>query len=449
VLCLDEPETLVVARNGSPVCIGVGDGEYVVASDPSAIIEHTRRLIFLDDHEIAALRADDLRTFTIENVPTVKQVEEVKWDVGMLSTGGYETFMLKEIHEQPETIHNAFRGRLDVQGATARLGGLLALGRELVQLRKIVITACGTALHAGMVAEYLLEDVARLPVEIEFASEFRYRNPVLEFGTAVIVISQSGETADTIAALREAKRRGVLVLAVSNVIGSSIARESDAGVYIHAGPEIGVASTKAFTSQLTVLYLISLLLGRARHIGAPEGLHMIRELEAIPDKVRSILAREDEVKEIARAFEDVHSCLYLGRGYGFPVALEGALKLKEISYIHAEGYPAAEMKHGPIALITPHVPSVFIATKSDVYEKVRGNIEEVKARGGPVIAIATEGDEEIGDRADHVFWIPECPDALMPLLAVVPLQLLAYHVARNRGLDVDKPRNLAKSVTVE
>jgi len=444
------PDTIVVARNGSPIVVGVGDDEYFVASDVAALVEHTKQIIYLDDNEIGVLKPNSFESLTIDNVPTTKRITEVDWDVGMIGMNGFDTFMAKEIHEQPETIKAAFRGRLYHKECEARLGGLMDLGKTFFETQRIIISACGTAWHAGLVGECMIEDIARIPVEVEYASEFRYRNPVIQPGTIVLVISQSGETADTLAALREAKRRGVPALAISNVVGSTIARESDAGVYIHAGPEIGVASTKAFTSQVVALYLISLMLGRARGVGAAQGMKMIRALEKIPGQVAQVLGTEEQVKALAeKYYGKAENSLFLGRGYNFPIALEGALKLKEISYVHAEGYPAAEMKHGPIALITEDMPVVFIAIQDSIYDKILVNMEEVKARGGKVIAIATEGDKAITDIADDVVYVPPAPEPLTPLLTVVPLQLLAYHVAKMKGCDVDKPRNLAKSVTVE
>ena len=450
VICRQCPDTIVVARNGSPIVIGVGEDEYFVASDISAIVEHTKQIVYLDDNEIGVLKPGGLESLTIDNVPTIKKVTEVDWDIEMIGLGGFDTFMAKEIHEQPDSIRAAFRGRLYKQECEARLGGLMDLGEKFFEAKRVIISACGTAWHAGLIGECMIEDIARIPVEVEYASEFRYRNPIIEPGTIVVAISQSGETADTLAALHEAKRRGVPVLAISNVVGSTIARESDAGVYIHAGPEIGVASTKAFTSQVVALYLISLMLGRAKGVGAAEGLKMITALEEIPGQVERVLKTEEHVKHLAKKYySTAENSLFLGRGYNFPIALEGALKLKEISYVHAEGYPAAEMKHGPIALITEDMPVVFIAVRDSIYDKILINMEEVKARGGKVIAIATEGDTSIEQIADDVVFVPAAPESLTPLLTVVPLQLLAYHVAEMKGCDVDKPRNLAKSVTVE
>ena len=371
------------------------------------------------------------------------------WNIDMIEKGGYEHFMLKEIHEQPQALRNALRGRIEAKCGSVRLGGLICHEKTLSDAKRIVIVACGTSWHAGLVGEYMMEELARIPVEVEYASEFRYRNPVIEEGTIVIAISQSGETADTLAAMREAKNKGAKLLSICNVVGSSIAREADCGIYLHIGPEIGVASTKAFTAQIAVLYLFTLYMMKLRNTNVSMLSDMSKVIQSIPDKVQNILNMEDEIKELARIYKDSEHALYLGRGYNYPVALEGALKLKEISYIHAEGYPAAEMKHGPIALINKDMPVVFIATQDKVYGKILSNIEEVKSRGGRVIAIATEGDGYIAEKVDHVFYIPKTSDTLTPMLSVIPLQLLAYHMAVMRGCDVDKPRNLAKSVTVE
>ncbi|NUM80410.1 glutamine--fructose-6-phosphate transaminase (isomerizing) [bacterium] len=449
VVSARDPYKIVVARHGSPLVLGQGNDEFFAASDASAIVAHTRQVVYLEDNEMAVITLDGITTKNMENQPIIKKVEEITFDVAQIEKQGYAHFMLKEIFEQPNTITDAMRGRLVVDEGISRLGGLSEQIDALKSAKKIVFIACGTSWHAALVGEYMIEEFARIPVEVEYASEFRYRNPVMEEGTVVIVISQSGETADTLAAMREAKRRGATVLGICNVVGSTIARETDAGVYIHAGPEIGVASTKAFTSQLTVIALITVLLARLRNMSAVEGKQIVEEMLTLPDKVRTILTSNDLIREIAEKYIDKRNFLYLGRGYNFPVALEGALKLKEISYIHAEGYPAAEMKHGPIALIDEDMPTVFIAPKDAIYDKVVSNIEEVRARGGKIIAITTEGNTEIRSKAEHVIYVPKTHDFLMPILSVIPLQMLAYHMAVLRGCNVDQPRNLAKSVTVE
>jgi glucosamine--fructose-6-phosphate aminotransferase (isomerizing) len=449
VVSADEPDRIVVARNGSPLLIGIGENQNFVASDVAAILHHTRQVIYLDDHEMAVVTRDGFRTTSLDNVHVPKEIEEVDWDLGDIEKAGYPHFMLKEILEQPETVCNAMRGRFDDEALTAHLGGLGMSDEDLRNIERIIITACGTSWHAGMIGEYMIEELARIPVEVEYASEFRYRNPIITPNTIAIAISQSGETMDTLWAMREARMKGALALGICNVVGSTIARESDGGCYTHAGPEIGVASTKAFTAQITVLALLTLALARVRERDRAWGREFIAEMRLLPERVRRILEKNDEIRSLAEKYKDHDNFLYLGRGYNFPVAMEGALKLKEISYIHAEGYPAAEMKHGPIALIDRNMPVVFIAPRDRAYEKVLGNIEEVRARSGQVIAIATEGDEEIREKADHVFHIPITLPALMPILSVIPLQLLAYHIAVLRGCDVDQPRNLAKSVTVE
>jgi len=449
VISRDDPGKIVGARHGSPLVVGICDSEYVLASDVSAIIRHTNQVVYLDDEEMVVLTPRGIHTTTIREETVSKRVETVDWDLEKIEKAGYAHFMLKEIFEQPQSLRNTLRGRLLADEGTSRLGGLNMSPAELRAITRVVITACGTSWHAGMIGEYLIEELARIPVEVEYASEFRYRNPILEPGTVVIAVSQSGETADTLAAMREAKRRGARVLGVCNVVGSTIARESGGGVYIHAGPEIGVASTKAFTSQVAALALLTLYLGRLGELSPELGAELTRELASIPDKIERILAGADKVKAIARAYARHNNFLYLGRGYNFPVALEGALKLKEISYIHAEGYPAAEMKHGPIALIDENMPVVFICTQDSAYEKVLNNMEEVRARRGKIIAIASEGDEHVATKADHVLYIPRVLGPLTPLLSVVPLQLLAYYIAVERKCDVDQPRNLAKSVTVE
>jgi glucosamine--fructose-6-phosphate aminotransferase (isomerizing) len=443
------PEKIVAARNGAPLLVGQGDGENFVASDVAAILRYTNKVVYMEDKEIATVTANDFRISTIEKVDITPKVEEIGWTLEMIEKAGHDYFMHKEIHEQPETLRNAMRGRLNLEEGTVRLNGLTDHLEDLSKIRRVIITACGTSWHAAMIGEYLLEEYAKIPVEVEYASEFRYRSPIIDEGTVVLVISQSGETADTLAAMREAQRRGAKALGIVNVVGSTIARESDGGVYIHAGPEIGVASTKAFTSQIMVLSLITILLGRMRNISYNMGKEMIEALMSVPDKIQKILDNEEQIKGIAEKYYRHNNFLYLGRGVNFPVALEGALKLKEISYIHAEGYPAAEMKHGPIALIDENMPAVVIATRDSIYDKVMSNIAQVKARNGNVIAIATEGDTEIAERVNHVIYIPQIKQCFTPLLAVIPLQLMAYHMAVLRGCNVDQPRNLAKSVTVE
>jgi len=449
IICADEPDKLIAARKGSPLVIGIGEDEFIVASDASAIVSHTRQVVYLEDGEIAVLTRTGFTTKTIDDVPVTKEVEEITFDIEQLEKGGFPHFMLKEIHQQPETIRDAMRGRLLPAEGTARLGGLDSVKDRLRQAKRIVFTACGTSWHAALVGEYMLEHYAHVPVEVEYASEFRYRNPVLSEEDVVFVLSQSGETADTLAALREAKRQGALGLGIVNVVGSSIARETDAGVYIHAGAEIGVASTKAFTGQLTMLALITLMIARMKNLSVIEGQRIVEGLQLLPELSKRILSNTQNVEKIAEQFKDARNFLYLGRGYNFPVALEGALKLKEISYIHAEGYPAAEMKHGPIALIDENMPVVVVVPQDDIREKVMSNIEEVRARGGRIIAVATEGDTDIHRLAEHVITIPQTIPMLTPILSVIPLHLLAYYIAVARGCNVDQPRNLAKSVTVE
>jgi glucosamine--fructose-6-phosphate aminotransferase (isomerizing) len=449
VMSADEPDKIVVARKGSPLIIGVGKDEYVIASDASAILEHTANVVYLSDNEMAVVTRDGLRTMTLDNVPVSKEVEQIEWSLEQIAKGGYAHFMLKEIFEQPEAVRTSLGGRLDLRDMRVQLGGLDRVARDLAKTRRVILTGCGTAWHAGLVGEYLFEELARIPTEVEYASEFRYRNPIIEDGTVVIAISQSGETADTLAALREAKEKGALVLGIVNVVGSTIARETDAGVYLHAGPEIGVASTKAFTCQVIVEALIALMVGRRRFMSQAMMEEYLRELSAIPDKMTTVLEQSDEIRKIVAEHVDRDNWLFLGRGHNYPIALEGALKLKEISYIHAEGLPAAEMKHGPIALIHEGMPVVFLAPQCPTYDKICSNIEEVRARRGRIIAVATEGDDRIRQYAEHVIYVPDCPAPLQPLLTVIPLQLLAYHAAVARGCNVDKPRNLAKSVTVE
>jgi glucosamine--fructose-6-phosphate aminotransferase (isomerizing) len=446
----EEPGVLVAARKGSPLLVGVGENEWFVASDASPLLQHTRSVVYLDDGELAVLTREGYRVRNLVTARISKEVNQIDWDLTQVERGGYPHFMLKEICEQPESLRNTLRGHLLEEEGTARVTGLNLTDDELKQFERVIITACGTSWHSGIIGEYMLEEMARLPVEVEYASEFRYRNPVVDPHTLVIGISQSGETADTLAAIREAKRRGARTIGLVNVVGSTIAREVDGGTYLHAGPEVGVASTKAFTSQVAALALISLRIARLRNLSILQGRQFIEALQRLPDQVHQILERTSEIEQLADRFlRTTRNALYLGRGVNFPVALEGALKLKEISYIHAEGYPAAEMKHGPIALIDENMPVVFIAPRDAVHSKIVSNIEEVKARGGKVIALINEGDTEIERLADATFTIPETLDLLTPILTSIPLQLLSYYVAVSRGCNVDQPRNLAKSVTVE
>jgi glucosamine--fructose-6-phosphate aminotransferase (isomerizing) len=449
VLSVREPDTLVAARSGSPLLLGLGNGENFVASDPSAVLAHTRSVVYLDEGNLAVVTPSGYRVKDRHSVPLSKTVSQIDWDLATIERGGYAHFMLKEICEQPESIRNVLRGHLLEDEGTARLSGINLSDDDLLKVERVVLTACGTSWHAALVGEYMLEELARLPAEVEYASEFRYRNPLVDDRTLVIVISQSGETADALAALREAKRRGARTLGIINVVGSTIAREVDGGIFLHAGPEIGVASTKAFTSQIAALALFTLHLGRLRSLSILQGRGIVRALRRLPEQLDAVLATRPAIEELAERYARASNVLYLGRGYNFPVALEGALKLKEISYIHAEGYPAAEMKHGPIALIDELMPVVFIAPHDAVHAKIVSNIEEVRARGGRVIAVVTEGDAEITGMVDHAIAIPETLDMLTPILTSVPLQLLAYHIAVRRGCNVDQPRNLAKSVTVE
>jgi len=449
VMFRDVPDLLVAARCGSPLVVGVGKGEQFIASDTSPLVGYTEKIIYLADHQLAVIRPDNIQILHRDNGrvrPDIQQLTSQSLDVQL---EGFEHYMLKEIYEQPQSILNAIRGRLDKDNATAKFGGLNLTTQQLRGVQRIILTGCGTSWHSALVGEYMLEELARIPVEVEYASELRYRNPPVDHDTIVFGITQSGETADTLAALREMKRKGHHTLAINNVIGSSIAQEADGGVYLHAGPEIGVASTKAFTSQLTVLAMLSLYFGRLRHLSFEAGLRIISQIESLPKLVEETLACHAQVKEIAARYADATNFLYLGRHYNFPTALEGALKLKEISYIHAEGYPAAEMKHGPIALVDEQTPSVFIVPRGTVYDKVLSNLQEVKARGGPVIAIVDHIDPQVTRLADAVIEIPSIEDFLQPILAAIPLQLLSYEIALLRGCDVDKPRNLAKSVTVE
>jgi glutamine---fructose-6-phosphate transaminase (isomerizing) len=446
----DYPDMMICARRGSPLLIGIGDGEYFVASDASPIVEYTSSVVYLDDDEMAVLHRDSYEVLTLRNTPTAKKVHELEMSLEQIEKGGFPHFMLKEIYEQPRALADCMRGRLVLDENRIVLGGLTPVMEKLHNARRIIIAACGTSWHSGLVGEYLIETLARIPVEVEYASEFRYNDPIIDERDVIIAISQSGETADTLAALREGKARGATVIGLVNVVGSTIARETDAGVYIHAGPEIGVASTKAFTAQVTVLTMIAIYLASYRKTLPPSEIEaLIHELHAIPGKISEILAQNDAIHEIAKTFTYAPNFLYLGRSYNFPVALEGALKLKEISYIHAEGYPAAEMKHGPIALIDEQMPVVVLATADHTNEKMISNIEEVRARKGRLIAVTTAGNAPVAEMAEFCITIPDTKDCLTPLLTVIPLQLLSYHIAINRKCDVDQPRNLAKSVTVE
>ncbi len=445
-----DPQKIVVARNGSPLLIGVGEhGEMLAGSDAAAVIAQTRDVVYLDDGDYAVLEPTGYRTYQLEGVEVDRGVHRVTWDLDSIEKGGFEHFMLKEIFEQPTSLRDVMRGRLLTEDGDARLGGIAEHQFELGRVQRIVITACGTSWHAGLVGEYMLEELARIPVSVEYASEFRYRNPVLEPGTLTLAISQSGETADTLAALKESEQRGVPTMGIVNAVGSTIARQTDFGIYLHAGPEIGVASTKAFSSQLVALALFTLFMGRRRHLSVLQGREIVQHLEALPGQVEEVLKLNDEIRDLARHYQDAKNFLYLGRGYQFPVALEGALKLKEVSYIHAEGYPAAEMKHGPIALIDEDMPVVVLAPRDPVYQKVVSNVEEVKARQGRIVAVVSDDAPELQGKVDHMIKVPATLPCLLPVLTTIPLQLLAYHVAVMRGADVDQPRNLAKSVTVE
>jgi len=450
IMSADEPDLLIAARKGSPMVIGVGKGEYFIASDATPIVEYTKNVIYLNDNEIAFVHRDSLLVKNIDNTIQTPYIQELDLKLEMLEKGGYDHFMLKEIYEQPRSIRDCMRGRIYPELGKVQLGGIKEYAEKLKNVDRIIIVACGTSWHAGLVGEYLIEEYARVPVEVEYASEFRYRNPIISEKDLVIAISQSGETADTMAAIELAKEKGATIFGICNVVGASIPRTTHAGVYTHAGPEIGVASTKAFTAQVTVLTLMAFYIAQQRGtITRSKLIEYLTELNQIPELVERALKVNDKVKEIAARFKDSNNCIFLGRGSSFPVALEGALKLKEISYIHAEGYPAAEMKHGPIALIDDAMPVVFIATKNSSYEKVVSNIQEVKARGGHVIAIVSEGDVDVKEMAEYTIEIPQTSEVFVPLLATIPLQLLSYHIAVMRGCNVDQPRNLAKSVTVE
>lgn len=449
IMFREHPDLLIAARLGSPLVIGIGDGEHFLASDPTALVGYTDKIVYLADHQIAVITAGQLQIRQRDQGTVRPDVQQIQVESGDVELGDFPHYMLKEIFEQPESLADTMRGRLNEEDATAVFGGLNLSSQDLRNIDRIILTACGTSWHAALLGEYLIEETARIPVEVEYASELRYRNPPVDKGTLLFAITQSGETADTLAALREMKRKGHPSLAICNVVGSSIAQEANGGIYLHAGPEIGVASTKAYTSQCLVLAMLNLYFGRLRHMSYPSGRQYIDELQRLPDLVRESLKVNDEVKRIAQKYCECENFLYLGRQHNFPAALEGALKLKEISYIHAEGYPAAEMKHGPIALVDDKTPSVFIMPQGFVYDKVLANVEEVKARGGPVIAVAAEGDRRVAKLADDVIYTPLVEEHLQPFTTVVPLQLLAYHIAVLRGCDVDKPRNLAKSVTVE
>jgi glucosamine--fructose-6-phosphate aminotransferase (isomerizing) len=449
VICRKEPDVLVAARKGSPLMVGVGSEEYIIASDPSAIVAHTKQAIDLEDETVVRLTRNSFRTATVENVPVTAKIMELEVDLEQIELGDFEHYMLKEIHEQPQAIRRCCKGRVDEKTGRVVLGGIADFSAQLQKAKRIILLGQGTALHSGMVGEYILEDLAKIPVEVDYASEFRYRNPIIEEGTVVVAISQSGETIDTLNATRESHQRGALTIGLVNVVGSTIARETDAGVYLRVGPEIGVASTKAFVGQLAAITLLAVSLGRSRSLSSDTTKELLTQLLAMPDHIQRVIDGSDGIREVTAKYVDRENWLFLGRGSNFPVALEGALKLKEISYIHAEGMPSAEMKHGPIALIDDGMPVVVVATRNSQYEKVLSNIEEVRTRGGHVIAVATEGDTAIADLCEDVFYVPDVPEVLQPMLTVVPLQLLAYHAAVLRGKDVDRPRNLAKSVTVE
>lgn len=449
ILCEDEPDKVLAIRKGSPLIVGIGENEHFIASDVSAIVIHTKRVFYLQDDELCVLQANHFEITNGLREKVEPQFSTVDWDISAIDKGPYKHFMLKEIFEQPTTVENAFRGRINEASGNARLGGLKLTPQDIAKIEQIHLVGCGTSYHAALIGKYMIEDLARIPVQVEYASEYRYRNPIIPENTLIFVISQSGETADTLAALREAQSKGAKVYGITNVVGSSIARESNGGSYIHAGSEIGVASTKAFTSQVTILFLLAILLGRQRNLSSLQGMEYIRELQNIPAKIESILKQSDYIRQIAESIKDARNAMYLGRGINYPVALEGALKLKEISYIHAEGYAAAEMKHGPIALVDEEMPVIAIATNDPLYDKIHNNLEEVHSRKARLIAITNERNNELEQIAESVIYLPSTLQDLQPLLTVIPLQLLAYYVADLKGLNVDQPRNLAKSVTVE
>ena len=449
ILCEDEPDKVLAIRKGSPLIVGIGENEHFIASDVSAIVIHTKRVFYLQDDELCVLQANHFEITNGLREKVEPQFSTVDWDISAIDKGPYKHFMLKEIFEQPTTVENAFRGRINEARGNARLGGLKLTPQDIAKIEQIHLVGCGTSYHAALIGKYMIEDLARIPVQVEYASEYRYRNPIIPENTLIFVISQSGETADTLAALREAQSKGAKVYGITNVVGSSIARESNGGSYIHAGSEIGVASTKAFTSQVTILFLLAILLGRQRNLSSLQGMEYIRELQNIPAKIESILKQSDYIRQIAESIKDARNAMYLGRGINYPVALEGALKLKEISYIHAEGYAAAEMKHGPIALVDEEMPVIAIATNDPLYDKIHNNLEEVHSRKARLIAITNERNNELEQIAESVIYLPSTLQDLQPLLTVIPLQLLAYYVADLKGLNVDQPRNLAKSVTVE
>lgn len=449
VISVDHPDTIITARRGSPIAIGIGKDEMIIASDISALISYTKRVIYLEDDDIALVSRDNVDIRDIDNVAVSREMAHINWDPGAAEKKGYDHFMLKEIFEQPDAINNTLRGRLDAKEGSAMLSGLGFTPRDLVDINRVIIAACGTSFHAGMVGEYYFEDLADLPIELEQAAEFRYRNPIIKSSTMVLAISQSGETADTLAAAREAMRKGAIVAGLCNVVGSTIARETGRGIYLHAGPEIGVASTKAFTCQVSALLMMALKFGRARRLSRQAGLELVEEIQSIPDLVQQVLDTAKDIEVVAKKYAQANNAFFIGRGYLFPVAMEGALKLKEISYIHAEGYHAAELKHGPIALLEENVPVIALANDIPGKDKIIGNIKECSARNAPVIATATVGDEEISSVTDDVLWIPKCSQFIAPIPTVVALQLFSYYVAKERGCSIDKPRNLAKSVTVE